>query len=54
MIWFILGLIIGFIVGFVCAALGQCKLEEKYVEKRIAKIFGDYYKITPIKITEED
>ena len=44
MIWFI----VGFGVGYLFVLLCQCNLEKGYVRTGIAKIFGEYYRITKL------
>ena len=50
----LLGLIVGFIVGFIFLAVAALETEKKYVNKGVAKIYGDYYKITPLEVKSDD
>lgn len=46
---FFLGAFIGVGVGFMLALLGQLGLEKKYKREGVAKIDGEFYRITKIE-----
>ena len=50
---FLLGVFIGVGIGFVLALLGRLGLEEKYKREGIAKIDGEFYRITKINFNKE-
>jgi hypothetical protein len=46
--------IFGMVVGYLLMAFGQAQLERGYVRDSIAKIYGKYYRITPLNGGEND
>ena len=50
---FFLGVFIGVGVGFMLALLGRLGLEEKYKREGVAKIDGEFYRITKINFNKE-
>ena len=51
---FLLGAFIGVGVGFAFALIGQIGIEAGYKKTGIAKIDGEWYKITKIDVNEGD
>ena len=45
---FVAGTLLGFGIGFIAAVYGRLQLEAKYKQTGIAKIDGEYFKITKI------
>lgn len=49
-----MGFLIGFLCGYIVLLIGQVGLERGYSREGIAKIYGKYYKLIPLKEEDEN